>query len=99
MSLKLRGGDQVFVVIFGNKAITLDVVPDEDTIKNMKAKIREKEGIEIEDQILEFNGKILNNDKATLKQCGIKKEGYINLLDLEEYRFPVFVVDPKGHTI
>ena len=54
---------QIFVKTLTGKTIALEVEPS-DSIEIIKAKIFDKEGIPIEDQILKFGATILENDKT-----------------------------------
>ncbi|ORX54309.1 ubiquitin [Piromyces finnis] len=68
----------IFIRTLTGKTITIEA-ENNDTIKNIKTKIREKENIPIDQQRLIFLGKQLNNDKETLSQCDIKNESILHL--------------------
>lgn len=63
---------QVFVKTLNNKSITLKVKL-ENTVKDLKELIKEKEGHKVEEQRLNFNGKELDNSK-TLFEYGVQSE-------------------------
>lgn len=70
---------QIFVKIYEqSRTITLEVKLS-DRIKNLKAMIQDKEGIQPNQQRLNFNGKLLR-DELTLYDYSINKERTIELV-------------------
>ena len=54
---------QIFIVTLTGKVITLDMEPS-DTIEKLKAIIKDKEGIPLDQQKLFFGGYLLQNDRT-----------------------------------
>lgn len=69
---------QIFVKPLEGSTITIEV-DSNDKLPAIKAKILEKTGIGVEQQILTFNGVELTDNTKTLSELGIKKEDTICL--------------------
>ena len=79
LTLRLRGGVQIFVrVLPGKKTITLEVEPNH-SIKTVKQLIQDKEGILPDQQCLIFAG-IELEDSGTLNDYRISKESTLDLI-------------------
>jgi len=97
--LRLRGGcTQIFVKTLTGKTIALDV-KTKNTLKSIKTKIQEKEGIPVDQQRLIFDGKQLE-DNNVLDFYNIQKGSILHLiLRLPGGSMQIFVKTLTGKTI
>ena len=84
---------QIFVKTLASNTITLEVDPA-DSIRAVKQKIQDKEGIPLEQQCLDFTGNRLNDDH-TLSGLKIQNESIIFLVPCMQ----IFVKSQTGNTI
>ena len=76
-------GMQILVKMLTGKTISLEVEAS-DTMKNLKAKIQDKEDIPIDEQMLYYDGKLLS-DMHSFSDYSIPKESCLGLMLKPDY--------------
>ena len=69
---------QIFVKTLTGRTVTL-IVAEDDTILNVKVKLKEKDGVPVDEQRLLFGGHQLE-DEYTLQHYNVQKESTIHLV-------------------
>ena len=69
---------QIFVKTLTGRTVTL-IVAEDDTVLNVKMKLKEKDGVPVDEQRLLFGGHQLE-DEHTLQHYSIQKESTLHLV-------------------
>ena len=69
---------QIFVKTLTGRTVSL-IVEEEESIKVVKEKLKEKEGVPVDEQRLIYGGQELKNDR-TLKDYGIDREATLHFV-------------------
>mmetsp|Transcript_63903 Transcript_63903/g.101712 ORF Transcript_63903/g.101712 Transcript_63903/m.101712 type:complete len:168 (+) Transcript_63903:134-637(+) len=72
-------GDKVFVKTLMGKTLSIELTQGM-SIKNLKERIEEKEGIPQKQQKLVFAGRTLDADSKTMEQCNIENGSELHLI-------------------
>jgi len=87
----------IYVRQIAGKTLTLEV-ENFDTIRDVKAKISDKEGISPDNQLLIYGGRVLE-DGGKLSDYAILEKSTLNLWVLRRNYMPIFVKTLTGKTI
>ncbi|PHJ17993.1 ubiquitin family protein [Cystoisospora suis] len=77
--LSIRGGFQLQVKTMSGKTVVIDNVRESDTIKELKERVEQREGIPVDQQRLVFNGRQLENSK-TVKEYNLSENSVVHLV-------------------
>ena len=78
LMIKLRGGMQIFVMTLTGRTITI-IVESTDTIKMVKQKIKDKDGVPVNEQRLIYSGLELKDSKTLSDYC-IQRDATLHLV-------------------
>ncbi|KAK1276534.1 Polyubiquitin 8 [Acorus gramineus] len=96
MYLTTKSPNQIFIKTSEGKTITLEAKTWE-TIHTIKAKILEKEGIPLEQQVFFYDGRLLE-DGHSLNFYGIKEQSTLHMV-IHKHGIQISVSIPYGETI
>ena len=94
--VKLCPEKQIFVKTHYDKTVPL-MIEDSNTVKSLKVKIQEMEGIPVQQQRLTFGGTKLKSNK-TLSEYAIQENSYIQLTSKSKSSAKIYVETLTGKT-